>query len=553
MPGTERARRLTVMAGAAALAVGLVSCHGATPAPTSSTSSMSVGGAPIRVNGLRPRQPLYPGEAQDPGSVQLLQLLFRGLVRYDAHGKVVNEVARSITSTDNRTWRIRLKSGWKFTNGEPVTASSFVDAWNYTALVVNHQANATFFAPIQGYADVHPARAGAAPRAKTMSGLEVTGDLSFTVRLREPDPSFPRRLGALAFSPLPTAAFKDKPAFGRHPVGNGPYQLSPERQSSDGVVLQANSSFKGRDAARNSGLRITFYDKPSQAYQDLRDGALDVLDGIPSDRLGSFAKDLGDRAINQPAGSLESLSFPLDRPPWNGPHGAQLRRAISMAIDRRTITAETLHGTATPATDFSAPVVPGWSDTLCGQTCELRPDPARRLWRAAGGLGGRLQIAYAADGGQGPWVQAICADLHEVLRVRCEGRPYRDAAAYRKAVNGGDLRTPFVAGWRMDYPGLENFLLPRFTVDGGADHTGYHSARFDAAVATARRAPDGGSRIEALRTAEEVLVQDLPTIPLWYPRATGGYGPDVAGVVFGADGFPVYTDITRPSPDSAAG
>lgn len=552
MPGTGRARRLAALAGAAALAVALASCHGATPAPTAATSaSTSPGGPPIRVNGTPPGQPLYPADARTPGAQQLLGLLFRGLVRYDRDGAVVKEVARSITSDDDRTWRIRLEKGWRFTNGEPVTASSFVDAWNYAALAVNHQASASLFSPIKGYADVHPTSPGAGPRAKTMSGLEVTGDLTFTVTLDEPDASFPRRLGALAFSPLPTAAFKDKETFGEHPVGNGPYLIAADSRSRTGVVLQANTSFEGADRAHNSGVDVAFYDNPAKAYGDLRRGRLDVLDPIPADRLGRFQRDLGDRAVNQPAGRITTLSFPLDLAPWRGADGRRLRRAVSMAIDRDTLTTEVLHGTATPATDFSAPVVPGWSKTLCGQTCQFRPEPARRLWQAAGGGPRTLRIAYDASGGDAAVVRALCRDLSRALHVRCDGRPYPDHTAYRRAVEAGRVRTPFLTEWRMDYPGLENFLRPRFTPEGGADVTGYRSVGFAAALERARRAPDADAAVVALRAAEEVLVRDLPAVPLWYPHATGGSAKDVTGVAFGADGQPIYTGITHTAEPSA--
>ena len=70
---------------------------------------------------------------------------------YDAAGKPSPEVAQSIETTDNVNYRITLKPGWKFTDGSPVTAHSFVDAWNYGALSTNAQLQQGFFSPIDGY------------------------------------------------------------------------------------------------------------------------------------------------------------------------------------------------------------------------------------------------------------------------------------------------------------------------------------------------------------------------------------------------------------------
>ena len=80
----------------------------------------------------------FPGNTTEAGGGKVVDQLFAGLVTYDAKGGIHNEVADSITSSDNAThYVIKLKSGWKFTDGTPVTAHSFVNAWNYTANSAN--------------------------------------------------------------------------------------------------------------------------------------------------------------------------------------------------------------------------------------------------------------------------------------------------------------------------------------------------------------------------------------------------------------------------------
>ena len=79
-----------------------------------------------------------------------MDLLFEGLVSYDADGKTVNEIAESIETEDSQHYTITLKDGKTFSNGEPVTASSFVDAWNFGAAAKNAQLNSYFFESIEG-------------------------------------------------------------------------------------------------------------------------------------------------------------------------------------------------------------------------------------------------------------------------------------------------------------------------------------------------------------------------------------------------------------------
>ncbi|WP_049184313.1 ABC transporter substrate-binding protein, partial [Bifidobacterium scardovii] len=81
--------------------------------------------------------------------------LFSGLVGFKADGTAVNEVADKITpNADNTKFDVTLKSGWKFTDGTPVTSESFTKAWSYTANAKNAQLNSSFFSMIKGYDDL---------------------------------------------------------------------------------------------------------------------------------------------------------------------------------------------------------------------------------------------------------------------------------------------------------------------------------------------------------------------------------------------------------------
>src|ERR1700735_5470132 len=168
-----------------------------------------------------PQNPLIPTNTNDSNGGRIVDRLFAGLMSYDAKGAATLEVAQSIETTDDVNYRITLKPGWAFSDGSPVTAHSFVDAWNYSALSTNAQLQQSFFRPIAGFDEV----AAPTPTATAMSGLQVIDDHEFTVRLKGPTIDFTLRLGFSPFYPLPAGALKDMAAFGQHPVGNGPYRL----------------------------------------------------------------------------------------------------------------------------------------------------------------------------------------------------------------------------------------------------------------------------------------------------------------------------------------
>ena len=97
-----------------------------------------------------PQNPLMPADTGEVYGGRVVELLFEGLRSYDPSGKSVNALADSIESPDGQNYTIKVKSGAKFTNGEAVTAKSFVDAWNFAALSTNAQSNSSFFESIEG-------------------------------------------------------------------------------------------------------------------------------------------------------------------------------------------------------------------------------------------------------------------------------------------------------------------------------------------------------------------------------------------------------------------
>ena len=111
--------------------------------------------------------PLVPGNTTEEYGTQVIESLWTGLVEYGPDGEVeYTGVAKSIESEDKVTWTVRLRDGWTFHDGTPVTAASFVDAWNYTAYSPNAQSGSYYFANIEGYGDLQaPVDATVSPPA----------------------------------------------------------------------------------------------------------------------------------------------------------------------------------------------------------------------------------------------------------------------------------------------------------------------------------------------------------------------------------------------------
>jgi len=537
---TVRARWAGVVAGTACLALVLSACGGTSTKP----AAPKAGGGIILAAGQEPQNPLLPANTNETGGGLIMNLLFQGLVRYDAQGKSINEVADSITTKDSQSYTIKIKPGWKFSNGEAVDAKSFVDAWNFGALIDNAQLNAYFFEPIDGYKAVHPDAEGAKATAKTMKGLAVVDASTFTVKLSTPQASFPMRLGYTAFFPLPQAAYKDIKAFGENPIGNGSYMLDGTWVHNVSIKVKKNPTYKGTLVAKNAGVNVKVYTDPNAAYTDLLANNVDVVQQIPDSQLASFKADLGTRAINQASGVFQSFAFPLYQPEWKTANSSKVRQAISMAIDRKTITDKIFQGTRTPATDFSSPVVQGYSSDICGEFCTFDPVKAKALLTAAGGFKGKLEIAYNADGGHKAWVDATCNSIKNTLAIDCTGKSFPDFKSLRDPITKGTMKNAFRTGWQMDYPALENFLAPIYAKGAGSNDAHYNNPAFDAMLKQGDKAKSPAEAVTIYQNAEKILVADMPVVPLWYSNVTGGYSERVSNVKFDIFGVPIYTDIT---------
>jgi oligopeptide transport system substrate-binding protein len=539
---TVRARWVTGIAGSACLALVLSACAGGT---SSTSATPNAGGGVILAASTEPQNPLLPANTNEVGGGLIMSLLFQGLVSYDPQGKSINQVAESITTSDSQNYTIKLKPGWKFSNGEAVDAKSFVDAWNFGALIDNAQLNAAFFDPIDGYKEVHPDADGAKATARTMKGLAVVDANSFTVKLSSPQASFPMRLGYTAFFPLPQAAYKNIKAFGESPVGNGSYMMDGKWEHNVTIKVKKNPTYAGTLVAKNAGVEVKVYTDPNASYTDLLANNVDVVNQIPDNALASFKADLGVRAINQPAGYFQSFAFPLYQPEWKTPVSSKVRQAISMAIDRKTITDTIFQGTRTPATDFSSPVVQGYSSTICGDFCTFNPAKAKALLAEAGGFTGKLEIAYNSDGPHKAWVDATCNSIKNNIGIACTGKSFPDFKGLRDPITKGTMTNAFRTGWQMDYPALENFLTPIYKKGAGSNDAHYNNPAFDAMMKKGDIAKTPEDSITSFQNAEKILVADMPVIPLWYQNITGGYSEKVQNVKFDIFGVPVYTDITR--------
>jgi oligopeptide transport system substrate-binding protein len=270
----------------------------------------------------------------------------------------------------------------------------------------------------------------------------------------------------------------------------------------------------------------------------------DVIGALPRIR-----EELGDRAVNQPAAIFQSFTIPEKLEHFSGEEGKLRRQAISMAINREEVTDNIFQGTRTPATDFTSPVIPGHSDSLKGaEVLEFNPERAKELWAEADEISkytGEFTIGYNSDGGHQAWVDAVANQIKNNLGIEAVGAPYPDFKSLRDEVTNRTIAGAFRTGWQADYPSLANFLGPLYVTGAGSNDGDYSSEDFDRLMKEGAGAESTEQGLAKFNEAQEILLQDLPAIPLWYSNVAGGYSEAVSDVVFSWKSVPAYYNITK--------
>ena len=122
---------------------------------------------------------------------------------------------------------------------------------------------------------------------------------------------------------------------------------------------------------------------------------------------------MGDRVVEQPAGIIQTISFPIYDKKFDN---VELRKAISMAIDRQTIINNVFNGTRGRHW-LGVPGRQRLQAGVCGEWCNFDAAKAKQLFDQAGGFDGQAHPGYNADGGHKGWVDATCVSISNALGV----------------------------------------------------------------------------------------------------------------------------------------
>ena len=525
--------------------------------PSASSSSLPPSPAPALATTFRygAREPaaVLPGDVMDPDGLVIADALFDSLTVWEADGAVGDAAAITwVADRESRVWTFELRPGavWSGDARTPVTAADFVFAW--TRAVAEDRTGGYHLDEVEGYDEL------VAGTTTTLAGVTALDERTLEVRLRSPFADFPSVVAHPALGPLAQARYlADPESYARTPVGNGPFVTQTWEP---GGFLRATRSPAWRNGPRPALDEVVFqFGEAEDAFIAFQQDRLDYAPLPTGARAGALerygrAADgyRGPGVLDGPAPQLYFLGMDVASAPFDR---VEVRRALSLALDREVIAAAVREGNADPALGVVPRVIPGARPRPCDY-CRYDPDTARELFAEAGVT--QVELWFNREGGHEQIATLVADQLAEVgvrLRSRTPAAPGDGASAleaYLEQLRDGT--TPlFRFGWTMDYPLLDDALRPLFAsalanTPGAANYGPYIDPEVDALLAQARGTRNAVQRQRLYQAAEDAAVDGgQAIIPLLHFHHAAVVGERFEGFVLSPFGLPNLSAV-RPAP-----
>ncbi len=484
-------------------------------------------------------------EEGDSGK-QLINALYEGLVRLKPDGTLEKAMAEDWTiDEEGKTYTFIIREA-QWSDGSAVTAYDFVYAWKRALSPDTESPYAYMLYDIKNAKAYHHFEDSAAESEGMEIGVTALDDNTLVVELEQANSAFIKKLLHPVFFPLPSLLMQEKGTEGLNLNGivtNGPFSIV-SFDNKKGCELEKNDLYWDHDSVMLKGM---FWK---------------MSEGDPQDIWGMFEKGQIDLCVDVPQGGLSerletgevrtspllanySYQFNLTKQPFDD---IRVRQALSLALDRREMTEELLQGGQSPSQGLvprgTVDQYPGADFRLAGGNLLFGYDAekARALLAEAGYPQGEgfLEIEILTD--EQPEHQYVAEYLQKQWENELGIKSVITALSWQKRAVKVDRREYDFAlsSWSADCYDASGFLK-RFMSRSALNGTGWRNHKYDELLKEAQSSNDEEVRLLAFHKAEEIIMKEMPVLPLFdYTRAyavkdhvLGLYLPPVgAGVEF---------------------
>ncbi len=471
-----------------------------------------------------------PGTAEDSAGGDILRDLFEGLYNQAPDGSLIPGVALSHTvSEDGLTYVFTLRDDAKWSNGDAVTAGDFEYAWKRAA-------SPELASPYSWYIDLMSLENGGAVIAGDVPiddlGVSALDDTTLEVKLTQPLPYFPQMVVHFTTFPVHQATVEAHGIDWTKPgnmVSNGAYKLT-EHVPQEKLVRERNEMYWDNDATIIEKVTSLVINDENVALTRYLAGELDRTD-VPAGQFPSLKAEYPDQAMSVPLSCSYYYMFNLRDGASEDVQDANVRKALSLAVDREIITDAVLAGGQVPAYTFTHWATAGFETPdipMASMTQEERNAMAKELMAEAGYADGGLEIdlVYNTSEAHKSVAIAISQMWKQTLGVETT-LANQEWQTFLEARGNGDYEVAR-GGWCADYNEASTFL-DLMQSQSGYNDSKYVNPEVDELLAAAKTSENPQANYDRV---EEFIALDTPIIPIYHYASVKMFAENLEGWPF---------------------
>lgn len=514
-------------------------------------SSASGGEKILRTNNKTEPGSLDPAIAKGTHESFVIYQAFEGLMRYDENDKLVPGQAETYeVSEDGMTYTFKLRDGLKWSNGDPLTAKDFEYAWKR---VIDPELASEYSFQITTYvkgAEEYFNGEGSIDDV----GIKALDDKTLEVQLKAPTPYFLDITAFYTLLPVDEKVVSANPDWAKDPQGtefvsNGPFKIT-EWNHKENIKLVKNENYHEADKVKLDGLYFDILEDDNTAYQKYEGGEYDVLvQPAPAVTAKAIQGEDPELKMGKDIGTYY-YEFNTTKKPFNN---AKVREALSLALDRKTIVENISQGGQSPAEGM---VPLGLTDDADKDFREangnlITEDKAKAKELLAEGLKEEgmtaddlknVTLSYNTEEAHKKIAQAVQEMWKQNLgiEINLENMEFQVLLDNRKAGNFDIAR----AGWVGDYKDPMT-MLDLYMTDNPQNDSKWSNKEYDELLKKAASSPDQKVRMDSMKAAEKILMEEKPIIPIYFYTQARLEKPNVTGVYKPLLAYPrfIYADI----------
>jgi oligopeptide transport system substrate-binding protein len=361
-------------------------------------------------------------------------------------------------------------------------------------------------------------------------GLHALDDHTYQITLADPTAYFLQVTGMFPTYPVNRRCVETFgfPAWVRpeNLVTNGPYRLE-NRKIRESIRLARSDKYWGRDEVHVATIDALVVESDTTALNLYLTGKVDWIPAVPPTIVKQLLDEHRDDFHPTPEFTIVFYRLNCTREPLNN---KLVRRALNMATNKQQIVDGVTRAGEVPARSLVPPVIRKYMPYTSAQCEAYDPVEAARLLAEAGFGGGegipRIPILTNPNEGRQMVAQLVQRQWKQVLGIDVDLQT-QEWQAYLAAQTNLDFSIA-TAGWTGDYVDPNTFL-DMFVTGGGNNQTGWSNPKYDELIHSAAREADTARRLKMLHDAEQILMDEMPIVPLYVSVSRNMVRPYVHG------------------------